>query len=57
MEHPDADVEGHQGVQVLEGDVVGYGRVACQLGVKTCETMRLREELQNRQLGVCRRVV
>ena len=44
VDHPDADVEGDQGVQVLEGDVVGYGRVACRLHVKTCETMR-REQL------------
>ena len=32
MEHPDADVEGDQGVQALEGDVVGDGRVAGRLG-------------------------
>ena len=28
VEYPDADVEGYQGVQALEGDVVGNGRVA-----------------------------
>ena len=34
VEHPDADVEGDQGVQALEGDVVGDGRVAGRLGGK-----------------------
>ena len=34
MQHPDADVERDQGVQALEGDVVGDGRVAGWLGVK-----------------------
>ena len=34
VENPDADVEGDQGVQTLEGDVVGDGRVAGRLGGK-----------------------
>ena len=36
VEHPDADVEGDQGVQALEGDVVGDSRVASRLRVKMC---------------------